>query len=72
MAQNSSSSGGVSTLGVLLIVFVVLKLCGLIDWSWWWVTLPFWGPLAVGLAVVAIWLAAVGVSQLQSKRRSKT
>ena len=34
-------------LGLLGIAFVVLKLCGVIDWSWWWVTAPFWGPLAL-------------------------
>ena len=29
---------------VLLIVFVVLKLVGVINWSWWWVLAPFWIP----------------------------
>lgn len=28
-------------LTVLGVVFVVLKLCGVIDWSWWWVVFPF-------------------------------
>lgn len=28
--------------GVLTVVFVVLKLCGLINWSWVWVLSPFW------------------------------
>ncbi len=32
---------------VLLVVFVVLKLCGLIAWSWWLVTLPLWGGIAL-------------------------
>ena len=27
----------------LLLVFLVLKLCHVIDWSWWWITLPSWG-----------------------------
>jgi hypothetical protein len=40
-------SGGVSTLGVIGIVFVILKLCKLITWSWWWVTIPFWGGIAL-------------------------
>ena len=26
------------------IVLVVLKLCSVIDWSWWTVLLPFYGP----------------------------
>lgn len=31
----------------LLIVFIALKLCGVIAWSWWWVLCPFWIPCAV-------------------------
>ena len=31
---------------LLLVAFVVLKLCGVIDWSWWWVLSPAW--IAVG------------------------
>lgn len=34
---------GMSVMSTLGVVFITLKLCGLIDWSWWWVTLPFWG-----------------------------
>jgi hypothetical protein len=34
-------------LGTLTIVFVVLKLCGVIEWSWWWVLSPLWIPAAL-------------------------
>jgi len=44
------SSGGIGIVGVLTIVFVVLKLVGVIAWSWWWVLSPLW--IAVGLWVV--------------------
>lgn len=27
---------------VLFLIFLVLKLTGLINWSWWWVTSPLW------------------------------
>lgn len=27
---------------VLLVVFIILKLCGVIAWSWWWVLSPLW------------------------------
>lgn len=44
MSKSSSSSGsGSLVLGLLGILFVGLKLTGFIDWSWWWVTAPFWG-----------------------------
>ena len=29
-------------LDILTIVFLVLKLCGVITWSWWWVFSPIW------------------------------
>jgi len=51
--NSSSSSSSVGVLGLLGVAFVVLKLCGVINWSWWYVTLPFWGPLAI-LAVVLL------------------
>ncbi len=51
---NNSSSSGVGVLGLLGVVFVTLKLTGYISWSWWWVTAPFWGGLALVLAIMAI------------------
>ncbi len=38
--SSSSSSGGIGFSGLLTIVFIVLKLVGKIDWSWWWVLAP--------------------------------
>lgn len=36
------TSGGIGFVGVLTIVFIVLKLLGKITWSWWWVLSPIW------------------------------
>jgi hypothetical protein len=36
--------------GILAVIFMVLKLCYVIDWSWWWVLCPFWAPVALGMA----------------------
>jgi hypothetical protein len=47
--------------GVLFVVFLVLKLCGVIAWSWWWVTAPLWGGAALALAGAAF-IALVAVS----------
>lgn len=52
MSQNSSGGLGLST--VLGVVFIVLKLCGVITWSWWWVLSPFWIGLALILLVVGL------------------
>lgn len=46
-------SNGSGIIGLLGVLFVALKLLGVIDWSWLWVTAPFWG----GLAIVALLLA---------------
>ena len=47
MNKNNTSSGGMGLSGVLGVVFIVLKLVGVIDWSWWWVLSPFWIQLAL-------------------------
>jgi hypothetical protein len=41
-------------LGLLGLLFVYLKLTHVIDWSWWYVTLPFWGGVALVLAIVVL------------------
>ena len=54
MASKSNSGTGLSLSAVLFIVFLVLKLTGNIDWSWWWVTSPLWIPFAIGLSLVGV------------------
>ena len=39
-------------LGDLLLVFLVLKLCGVITWSWWWVMAPLWIQLLLVLIII--------------------
>lgn len=50
----STSGGGMGLGGVLFVVFLVLKLTGNIDWSWWWVFSPLWIPVALLLGVLLI------------------
>jgi len=38
----------------LLLTFIILKLTGTIDWSWWWVLAPAWMPVALGLLLVLV------------------
>lgn len=58
MANNTQTqSGGVGFFSLLFLLFLGLKLGGVIDWSWWWVTAPLWIPLAI----VAVLLAVAGV-----------
>lgn len=47
-----SKKSGTGLLEILLIVFVILKLVGTIDWSWWWVLSPLLIP--IGLLIVVL------------------
>ena len=53
-SNNSSTSSGIGVAGLLGVAFVVLKLTGYIDWSWWWVTLPFYGPIILLIIILII------------------
>lgn len=59
--MSNNKEGGIGLLGVLFIVFLVLKLVGVITWSWWWVTTPIWGPIALGLVIMGFFLLIGGV-----------
>jgi hypothetical protein len=54
MAESSSSSSGIGFSGLLGIAFIVLKLTHVINWSWWYVTLPLWGGLALLLGFLLV------------------
>lgn len=47
---------------LLGLTFIILKLCSVIAWSWWWVLAPFWIPLAVAFlaATVILIIALIG------------
>lgn len=47
MSSKDSNNSGTGIFSVLFVVFLVLKLTGVIAWSWWWVTAPIWGGAAL-------------------------
>lgn len=55
--SKESSSGGIGFGGLLTIVFIVLKLLGVISWNWCWVLSPIWIT-----AVIVLFLALVVVA----------
>lgn len=61
MANEGGKSAGIGFPSALFLTFLVLKLCGVIDWSWWWITAPLWGAfclafsLCIGVVVIAVW-----------------
>lgn len=74
-SESNSTRGGIGFFGMLTILFIGLKLTGHINWSWWWVLLPIYGPLAIVLAVVVIYFAFKipynAFKRAQMKRPSK-
>lgn len=54
--KKTSVSGGIGFTGLLTIAFIVLKLLGIISWSWVWVLSPIWidAILVVILLIVLI------------------
>ena len=52
MNVNTKITGHMGPLDTLLMIFVVLKLCGLINWSWWVVLIPLWVSVMIAFAIV--------------------
>ena len=50
-------TGNIGFVGLLQIVFITLKLCNVIDWSWWWVLSPL--LLSCGLVLLLLFTFAV-------------
>jgi len=70
MAEQVKVSGGIGFSGLLTIVFIVLKLCGVIAWKWIWVLAPMWISIAVVL-LVTILLLFVWLLLPDNKRGNK-
>lgn len=52
--EKSSGRGGISFAWLLTIVFIILKLVGVISWSWVWVFAPIWIPIAYWVVLLLI------------------
>lgn len=60
------ASGGIGFMGALFLVFLVLKLTNVITWSWWFVTMPLWGPWVLvfgGFAIFAVIYGAISLAK---------
>ncbi|MCK2055283.1 hypothetical protein [Methylobacterium sp. 37f] len=69
--SSSSSSSGIGFVGLLTILLVGLKLTHNIDWSWWWVSSPFWISALVGVAVVSTIFLVAAILDLRRRRRER-
>ena len=54
--NKAAGGGGIGFAGALTIVFIVLKLCKVINWSWIWVLSPLWISAALGILLLVIFV----------------
>jgi len=52
--KNNNGNSGIGFVGLLIIVFIVLKLIGIIKWSWLWVLSPIWISVLFIILVISI------------------
>lgn len=62
---NDNSSSGIGMPAILFLIFLVLKLTGYIDWSWWWVTAPVW----IGAAPILFLLILAAIAKASDNRK---
>lgn len=58
-SKKTASSGGIGFFGLLGVAFIVLKLCGVINWPWIWVLAPIWGGILITLGILGIIFAVI-------------
>ena len=65
MSNTSANySGGIGFPGLLAIVFITLKLTGVIAWSWWWVLSPLWIPFVLIFGFLLLFLGVYLIARL--------
>ena len=55
--KSGAAGGGISFASLLTLAFIILKLCNVINWSWWWVLAPLWvliGIVTSGIVIYCI------------------
>ncbi|HDL7014691.1 TPA: hypothetical protein PXN82_003833 [Yersinia enterocolitica] len=68
--SKENKSWTITPLIALGLIFITLKLMGYITWSWWWVTAPFWGGLALWLVIIVVLLMVFGAITYSESKKS--
>lgn len=69
MSDTKTTYSGPHFFSLMFLIFLTLKLCGVIDWSWWWVTAPLWGGALLWIGIIALMLAAALFCHYMATRR---
>ncbi len=67
LSESNSSNTGIGCLMVIQIIFIILKLVGAIQWSWWWVM----SPLILKGTVILFFIIIVGLYAIGSVAKDK-
>ena len=51
------TNSGIGICGLLFVAFVILKVIGMLTWSWWWIACPIW----IGLGITCLFLIILGI-----------
>ena len=62
--MNETTYSGVSFFGLLTIAFIVLKLCHVIKWCWFWVLSPSIIPLMIGVLILIIYIVCLIIAKI--------
>lgn len=64
-SNNGGSAGGVGFVSMLQILFIALKLCKVIKWSWIWILAPMW--MSAGLTIIILSIVLIVVKKKKRK-----
>ena len=56
MGNDIKISCSPSLFNLLTIAFIILKIKGTIDWSWWWVLAPTWIPIVTAITFLILFI----------------
>jgi hypothetical protein len=56
-SEKSTNTSGITSGSILGLIFITLKLCGVIHWSWIWVLCPFW--IVFAIIILALVISAI-------------
>ncbi len=66
--EDAQTATGLSLPVVVFVVFLTLRLAGVISWSWWWVTSPLWIVAALIVAITILYVAVFAYRYHKHKR----
>ncbi|MCR6096880.1 hypothetical protein HXA31_20555 [Salipaludibacillus agaradhaerens] len=67
--MSNTSSGGIGFTGLLTVLFIALKLTGVINWSWVWVLSPIWISFSIFILVFVVVLLIAALMDIKKEKR---